>query len=838
MRLRNIVLLYRVRLRTRVVQELFAAAGIAVGVALLFASQVASTSLDGSVGQLTSGIIGQTRLQIEARGTQGFTQGMLGEVQRLPGVRSVAPLLEERANLIGPSGQRLVDLYGADPRFSHLGGSLLRHFTATQLAGQKAFALPLPIAESVGLSSLQVAEFQIGARTVQAFLGAVLLESDIGPLVHSPIAIAPLAYVQQLAGMPGRLTRIFVQPDPGRDPQVRDELTRLVAGRLDVRPADFEAKIFRQAAGPVNQSALLFSAISALVGFLFAFNAMLLTVPERRHLVEDLRLDGYARRMIVEVLLFDALVLGIFASLLGLALGDLLSLVLFQANPGYLSFAFPVGSQRIITWQSLAIAVSGGLLAACVGVLAPLKSDICSRLALGRPTPRFVRGASSAAPLAGVACLAVTTLILLLAPQDAIVGIVSLLVAMLLLLPLLIHGIVFLFDRLQRSVKSAAPSLAVVELKSSANQARSLAIAATGAVAVFGSVAIQGAHANLQHGLDHSAHDVTAIADLWVVSPGPQNLLATTPFHATAVDTLAHLPGVRSVRLYRGGFLDFGDRRIWVFAPALASSQLIPPSQMVRGDLALATARLRRGHWAVISQAIAAEDHLGIGQSFVLPSPRPTVFRVAGESTNIGWSPGAIILNAKDYAQAWGSTDPSAYNILLARGASSVKVSKEVRLALGSRSGLAVETSGQREQRQRMSSRQGLSRLTEISVLVLIAAVLAMAAAMGAMIWQRRSLLADMKVDGFGRNVLWRALLAESTLLLGTGCSIGAVFGLYGQLLLSHALATVTGFPVVYSVGALVAIGSFALVTGVAVAILAVPGYLVARVRPAIILQD
>ena len=32
---------------------------------------------------------------------------------------------------------------------------------------------------------------------------------------------------------------------------------------------------------------------------------------------------------------------------------------------------------------------------------------------------------------------------------------------------------------------------------------------------------------------------------------------------------------------------------------------------------------------------------------------------------------------------------------------------------------------------------------------MLIAAMLAMGAAMGAMIWQRRSQLADMKVDGF-----------------------------------------------------------------------------------------
>ena len=103
-------------------------------------------------------------------------------------------------------------------------------------------------------------------------------------------------------------------------------------------------------------------------------------MPQRRNLIEDLRLDGYTRKMIVEVLLFDALVLGIVACVLGLALGELMSVELFRSDPGYLSFAFPIGSERIVTWQSYAIAVGGGVVAAVFGVLAPLRSDLFSDL--------------------------------------------------------------------------------------------------------------------------------------------------------------------------------------------------------------------------------------------------------------------------------------------------------------------------------------------------------------------------------------------------------------------------------------------------------------------------
>ncbi len=270
-------------------------------------------------------------------------------------------------------------------------------------------------------------------------------------------------------------------------------------------------------------------------------------------------------------------------------------------------------------------------------------------------------------------------------------------------------------------------------------------------------------------------------------------------------------------------------------------TQPIPASQLLSGDSREARPpAFDEGGWAVISQAIADEHHLHIGQSFVLPSPRPMTLRVAALSTNVGWPPGAIILNADDYARAWGSSEVSAYNVTVGSGVAPRSGAPRDRAGAGSaRRGSPWRPPAAAKQRQRATSRQGLSRLTQIATLVLIAAMLATAAAMGAMIWQRRPRLGRHEGRRLrqGRAVARRCCV-ESALLLGAGCSIGAVFGIYGQLLLSHALASVTGFPVVFSIGALVAIGSLALVTAVAVVIIALPGYLAVRVRPALSLQD
>jgi putative ABC transport system permease protein len=850
MALWEILYLYRARLRARavLVQELLAVLGIAVGVGLLFASQVAGTSLDGSIRELTRGVVGDASLQLVARDPQGFDERLLSTVRRAPGVRAAEPVLEQSATLIGPAGQRAVDLIAGEPRYAHLGEGLLRRFTAPQLASLRALALPAPIAQAIGVDALQSATLVLGARRLTALVGAKLDAGAIGALVNSPVAIAPLAYAQEATDLRGRVTRILVLTRPGGESRARRALSALAArARVNLEPADYEAQLFALAAAPADQSEELFAAISALVGFMFAFNAMLVTARLRRGLAASLRRRGATRAMTLQVLLFDALALGALGSLLGLALGEALSIAAFGTSPGYLSLAFAVGSQRIVTWQCAAVALAAGLAAALVGVLAPLHGGPRGALrtsagggARAGAAPAW-RGIGLRAALwsgiglraaLGACCLAVTTAILLARAQSAILGSAALLAALLVLLPLGFDAVLAGFERLQRPLYAASSRIAIIELRSPSSRLRSLAIAATGAVAVFGSVAIEGARSNLQRGLDAAVRGIDANAALWVSPQGQDDAFMTIPFAAPPASDLARLPGVSAVRVYRGGFLDWGERRVWVLAPPRAAAHPVPPGQLVQGDLARASAALRGRGWAVLSQALAAAHHLRIGERFTLPTPRACVLRVAALSTNLGWPPGAIVLGAEDYERAWGSADASALQVQIDGGASPLRVRGEIQRALGPQTGLRAETAAQWARRHYATTSQALARLTQIGALVLIASVLAMAGAMGSMIWQRRPQLAYIKRQGYKRGVLWRALLCESALLLGTGCLLGALFGIYGQLLLSRALASVTGFPVVFSVGGVAAISSFALVSAAAVAILAVPGYLAVRVPP------
>jgi putative ABC transport system permease protein len=839
-RLFNGLWFHWVRLRARWPQECLAALGIAAGVALLFASQISSASLQSSVAQLSHGIAGRATLQLLARDPHGLPEGKLSAVRAIPGVIAAAAVLEAQTNAIGPSGAQSAELIGAEEGLHGLGGTLVSDTSLTPFGGIGAVVLSKSLGREIGVSRFgQEVHLQLAGRTVEAPLYTEPHERQSAPLRTGAIVLAPLSSAQELAGMQGRVSRILVRPAQGSQERVRAVLEGLAGTHLSVEGVDYDERLFLTAATASDRSTALFAAISALAGFLFAFNAVLFTIPARRRLVLGLHREGYTRRTVLAVLLGDALGLGLIACALGIVLGEELSIHLLHPNRAFLSLAFTLDSQRVVGWEAFAVAIGGGMLAALVAVLAPLH-DVLGRVPLlgrDRGGRALMDDSGGWLALLGLACLTGATLIMLLAPRAAIVGMVLLVGALLLVLPYALATTLALERRLAGTVVSAIPHVAAMEL--GAARSRAVAIAATGAVAVFGGVAIRGAHDDLLAGLDGAARETNAFTDLWVSPAGSFDLLNTAPFPPTDRARLERLAGVAGVSVYRGGLLDYGSRRALVLAPSpRRGSDLLEAGQIVQGDPAQAQARLQEGGWVVLSRAIAAEHDLHVGRAVTLPTPDPTALRIAALSSNVGWVPGAIMMSPGDYARAWGSADASAYEVTLAPGASPARVSGEIRSALGDGSGLVVQSAALHAERQRALSRQALSRLQQIAALILLSSVLAIAAAMGAMVWQRRPRLAKLKLDGLRRAQLWWTILLESLLLLGVGCTAGAIFGIYGQQLADRWLTQTIDFPVVHTFAAPGAVGSLALVLATALAIVAVPGYLAASVPASLALAD
>jgi putative ABC transport system permease protein len=838
--LSNLVYFYRRRFRARRVQELFALIGIAVGVALLFAVQVSSTSLSASVERLTESFFGRAQWQLVARGSHGLDERVVSRLERSGDVQTAAPVLEVAASVAGRRMVRSVTLVAADQRVETLGGPVLRG-NGGLLSSLRTLALPASVAHAVGVGVGDTATLQISGRAVRVPGVATLTRDQFGTLADTPIVVSFLRSGQVWAGMPGRVSRVYVRARPGREQQVERLLQRVAAGRADVRRVDFDEHVFAQAALPNDQSTGLFAAISAAVGFLFAFTALLLIAQQRRELVAALRRWGFGARSVIRILLFDALLLGLLASVAGLGLGEILSRVVFPPSPGYLALAFPVGVGRVVEWQTTAIAIGAGITAAVLATLVPLRSQLSGRRLKPDDDGLHEHGAgrvlrSRWGLVGGLACLGLAAVLPVSAPGAAVVGILALIASMLLCLPWLLMVVLAGVDRFGRWRSSTIPVLAVGSLRSSTS--RTVAVAAIAGIALLAVVAIEGSHRDLQHGLDADVHQLSAVSDLWVSAAGASNTLATTAFDQGVARRIEHLRDVASVHVQRGGFLDIGNRRVWVLAPPREARQPVPTSQILAGGAAQTTARLRGHGWAAVSQALADAQHLHIGQTFTLQAPRPTKFRLAAIISNLGWTPGTIVINADDYRTAWQSSDASALRVDLRPATGRLTGKRLVQQALGAGSGLTVETAREREQRQRATARQALSRLTQIAYLVLGAAALAMAASMGAMILQRKRELAGVKLLGIQSHRVLKMLLLETLILLGTGCTAGTVYGLYGARLLDGTLTRVTGFPVEASLALPVALASYLALSATAFTFAAIASRNAARVPPRTAFQD
>jgi putative ABC transport system permease protein len=839
---------YRRRLRVHAVQELLAGIGIAIAVALVFASLIAEGSVAGSANEVVHAVVGPANLQLRSRDGEGFDERTLARVERLPHVRQAAPLLEQTATILTHDGHRVtVDVAGTVTSLAVLDG--LAHTLPLAALSPGGIGISKASANTLGVggSDIRVGErvsLQMRGLASPLTVSAILGSEAVGALSRAQVAVMPLQRMQQLAGLQGRITRILVQSDSGTRSAVRAELARVAGGRLEVASTDEDVASLRQALRPSDQASELFAAIGALLGFLLAFNAMLLTVPERRQAIADLRIAGARRTAIVQMVLFQALCLGVAASLIGLLGGYFLSTGVFHQSAGYLAAAFTLGGGTAIGTAPLLLAAGGGVLVTCLASAIVL-------LDLNRGRARdavYVEGGATGNAIAAttqrrlfaaaIGMLVLATALFAATPSAALIATAVLAMATVLAVPLVLGGLLQALSAFaERNQRLTTLPVALASLQGTT--LRSLALAATGAVALFGSVALGGSRENLLKGIAGFSHAYAADAQIWVSNPNDNEQATNSFLGSEEAKRIAHVPGVASVRSFQGSFLQLDRRRVWMIARPPGGAREVLKSQIVEGREAVAGRRLGEGGWIVVSQQIARAYHVGLSRTLALPTPTGEHrYRIAATTSNLAWPPGVIFMSTTDYARAWRTSAPTALAVDLQPGSDPLAARSMIQHALGPTSGLQVSLASAREGRINDLTSEGLGQLAEISTLLLLAAVAAMAAALGSSIWQRRAWLAGLRLSGAKPRRLRRILLTEAVLMLGAGCLTGAAAGIYGQIVIDAYLKHVTGFPLARSLTGVRPLEILAVVIALALVIVAVPGWLASRVSPALALEE
>ena len=186
---------------------------------------------------------------------------------------------------------------------------------------------------------------------------------------------------------------------------------------------------------------------------------------------------------------------------------------IFGQSNVYLAAAFPISSHQSIEPTTALLAFAGGVSAAVLVSLAPLlvlRSGSPTSAARGteHSVQHLSRRAARSLGLLGASLVAGVTVLVLADPALTILGGVLLALAIPCLIPVSFDAVLLAVKWLGRRRRDSTISLAAIELNATAT--RSIALIAVAALAVYGSVAIQGARADLTRGLDE------AVVESWI----------------------------------------------------------------------------------------------------------------------------------------------------------------------------------------------------------------------------------------------------------------------------------------------------------------------------------
>jgi putative ABC transport system permease protein len=314
-------------------------------------------------------------------------------------------------------------------------------------------------------------------------------------------------------------------------------------------------------------------------------------------------------------------------------------------------------------------------------------------------------------------------------------------------------------------------------------------------------IVIGGSVANVQSAVSRGATDLLSNAPIWVKPGGPENVYATQPVASAETHRrLARLGVVSSVEAWRDSFLDLPGRRVWVLGVPPRLPDQIAPSQLLEGSLRTADRRLREGGWVALSQTIAREDHLRLGERFTLPTPAGNAsFRLAATTANYGWLPGAIVMNGADHARLWSSEEATQLAVTLQPGVTPARGKALIEGALAPGSALAVQTAGERRGEVSAVLGSTLQRLSDITIVVLVTTIASVIALMMAAVWQGRRRFNSLISIGMGFGQFARLVFYEAGTVLLSGCLIGVAAGLVGQYLIDGWLHHTTGSPVQFT---------------------------------------
>ena len=307
--------------------------GVAIGVAVIVSVDLANRSANQSLQLSTESLIGRATHRIVG-GPSGLDENLYYQLAVKLGLEKIAPIVQDYVRVV-ELNRRPMQLVGLDP----FAESPFRNYVAdlkngvpletltTLLSEPNSVLISENLARSGGLSSGSILTVEYGSRNIQARIVGLLKPSDdLSRLALDGMIIADISTAQEALNRIGRLSHIDLIIDTNtrfgkaqfhRIKQILPSDTHLELPATRSRAIEQINSAFR-----VNLLAL--SSLAILVGAFLIYNTVIFSVLQRRPILGTLRALGATRREIFGMVIFEALILGVIGTSLGLVLGVIL----------------------------------------------------------------------------------------------------------------------------------------------------------------------------------------------------------------------------------------------------------------------------------------------------------------------------------------------------------------------------------------------------------------------------------------------------------------------------------------------------------------------------------
>jgi len=770
-------------------RTLLSVLGIALGVSVLVSVQLAIHTAIESFNETVDHVSGKANLQITSYG-RGFPEEAFPKIKKVPGVRAATPVIQYITKFDEPIGEPLyllgIDIFTdqqfRDYQFYGSGSDDLRF-----LQNPRAIAITEKFASRYGLKEGTEITLIVGAKKVNFAITNLLKMEGPAKSLEGNFGIIDIASAQEALEKVGWIDRIDLIVDKSISlNEIEKELKKVIPPGTEIRRPDTRSGQIEKMVSAFHLNLSALSLISIVVGMFLIYNAISITVIQRRREIGILRSLGVTRPQITGLFICEAGLIGLVGSLFGLGIGiGLAKGMLYLVSRTITSLYILVKAEHLVISPLILLEGFGlGLVASVLSSIGPAReaSRVPPREALSLGTLEIkVKTRLVSFCAIGFGFLILSFIFALQKPvhQKPLFGFLS---ALLILIGVsfLIPSIVSLLNRLLspflRSLFGIEGRLASRYIHDSMARTVITIAALMTALSMLISISIM-------------ILSFRKTVDVWVeqtingdvfIFPGAYSISGYSALLPIEVSReLPSLPGVKAVDSFRALEVEYHNQ------PALIASvdgDVFLNLKVVRfthGDARAILTRFAQGQAVIVSESFALRHEVKAGGQIRLNTPRgESEFSIAGVFYDYSSDWGMVLIEKKVFQSLWNDESLHSAGIYLREGVSLESFKKMFRKRYSKPYKLFVVSHRELRNEVLRIFDQTFAITYALEFIAIIVAILGIINSLNALIIERRRDIGILRaVGGFQRQV-------QKTVLIEAG-----MIGLF-----SHILGLVCGF--------------------------------------------